>query len=49
MGALADIYAVARIALDTGTFEAEAGKAADSAGTTMSKRLNKKLAAAAKR
>jgi hypothetical protein len=43
MSVVADLFALVRLNLDTGAFEASAAKAADSAGTTMAARLSGKI------
>jgi hypothetical protein len=48
LSALADIFALARIKLDTGSFEADALRAADTVGASMSNRLSSKIKTALK-
>jgi hypothetical protein len=46
MSAIADIFAAVHLNLETGTFEVDAAKLADSAGATMSSKLSSKLKSA---
>lgn len=46
MGSIADIYAVARLVLDTNTFEAQAAASGDRAGTTAGTRMRAQLSRA---